>query len=589
MFIKFKVIRFKNFSSYSNKLTEFYFTQGMNYVSGLNGSGKSSLITDTISFVLFGKPFRKIKIAQLINRKNKSDLYTDIEFNIDNIEYKIVRTLNPTSIKIYKNGIELESLSSKVLIQDEINKLIGIDYLMFKQIIALAINHNKPFLDMGIPEKREIVESIFNIKIFGEMSKILKKECSTLNIQNDFNNKTLVILESNLKSLRKQLKDILQTKNDFETNKNKDIENINNKLIDNDKEILRINKTVEENKGEKERGDILLKEKDRLNNELLEIKKDIQVEKYKSSDIKKKMEVLLNNTICPVCDTTLTEEHKQREIDSLNNKENVTKNELIVLHSKEKDINLNLKNIQEQIDKINVILNNIKSEKTKLEFINNDILDLNFRLKNAQERIFNFDLDSLNVDFDKKKVEYSDLYSKNELLTLECKNNEIVSEILSDSGIKAYFFDKLIPILNNKINEYLQYFNLPVTFSFNTMLEENIIDVTNSYGESVPYHCFSSGEKKKIDIAILLAFIEMTKFVCNWNTNLLIFDEVLDSSLDQVAQSELFACIKNIATISPIQLCLYVISHKTTDEELFDNIIQIKKSNGFSNIEYIKH
>jgi DNA repair exonuclease SbcCD ATPase subunit len=587
MFVKFKSIKFKNFLSYGSAIMEFHFKEGMNFIGGLNGSGKSGLITDTISFALFGRPFRKIKINELVNRRNRGSLYTEIEFDIDLTHYRIIRTLFPASIKIFKNGVELESLSSKGLVQDEINKLLGIDYTIFKQIISLAVNYNKPFLDLGITEKRDIIESIFNIKIFGEMSKILKKENVALKMQTDYDKKALLLLENNLKSQRNQLRGIKQTKEDFEKNKESDIQNIDNKLVDRTKEKEEIEAFLSTNKIVHEDKEKLETEKEAKDKELIILQKKMQKEIYDCNDIKKDMKVLEENTVCPTCSTELTDEHKKKHLTILATKKEIVDSAIATFKADKLNLVSKIDSLQLLIDEKNTILNKISTEKTKLSFIVNELKELAERKNEINTRVFNFDLEGLEKEFEKKKGEYIETHNKSEETAIQYKNNELVADILSDSGIKAYFFNKLIPILNQKINDYLGQFNLAVKFSFNTRLEESIIDIQNSFGKSVSYYGFSAGERKRIDIAILLSFIAMTKFICNWNSNLLIFDELLDTSIDEPGLEELLAGIKTMVIKN--KLSVYVISHKIVENDIFNSTIRVTKNDGYSKLEYLEN
>ncbi len=218
MFVDFGRLMWRNFLNYGNKPTKIRLEKGIHLLSGKNGDGKSTLI-DAMCFCLFGVPYRKVKIKELVNRINKKKLYTEIEFRVNKKSYRIERTLNPDSVKIWEDSVELDLLSSKRLVQDDIDKIIGINHKMFRQIISLSISYNKPFLIMMLSEKRDIIESIFNIKIFGEMLKILKKENTGTKIKVDINKKSLDLLKENIKGMLKQQRDMKITIRDFEKNK----------------------------------------------------------------------------------------------------------------------------------------------------------------------------------------------------------------------------------------------------------------------------------------------------------------------------------------------------------------------------------
>jgi len=236
MFVEFQKVAFKNFLSYGNHVTTVELQKGMSLVTGTNGCGKSVLL-DVLSFSLFGQPYRKVKINELINRRNKKHLVVEILFKIDDNQYRIERGLNPVKLDVYKNGEPLELLSSKKLTQTEIDKILGIDHNLFRQIISLAISYNRPFLSLPAGEKRDIIENIFGIKIFGEMLKILKRNSSGVKVQTEISKKTIDLLETSIKGLKKQLRDSKTANKDFEKNKKDDIQNLQDKIDRFQKEI----------------------------------------------------------------------------------------------------------------------------------------------------------------------------------------------------------------------------------------------------------------------------------------------------------------------------------------------------------------
>jgi DNA repair exonuclease SbcCD ATPase subunit len=222
--------------SFGNNMTEFSFENGLNLISAKNGSGKSSIGPEALSYVLYGKPYRDIKVSELVNRKNKKGMLTEIDFLIDSDLYKIVRGIGPAKLELYKNGNPVESLSSKALNQEEINKLLGIDYKLFKMIIALSVNYNKPFLSLSIPEKREVLESIFNVKVFSEMLKKLKKETIEIKSNKSFNDTNMKNLEGSIIALKRQIKEVEDSIKNFDTNKQNDLDDILKAILDTTKE-----------------------------------------------------------------------------------------------------------------------------------------------------------------------------------------------------------------------------------------------------------------------------------------------------------------------------------------------------------------
>jgi len=300
MYIKFEWLKFKNIRSYSNTETKVDFNNGMTLITGTNGVGKSSMI-EALTYNLYGKPYTKIKINELINRYNKKGLYTESQFRVGKDIYNIIRGLKPNKLEIKKNGEILELLSSKSLSQDDIDKILGINYKMFKNVISLSAS-NKPFLDKDTTkaERREIIETIFNINIFADMLKILKKDISILKTDIGIEESNIKLMEENISSKKKDIADIEESKNNFENNKKKDVTDIQNE-INKYKESIKENKFEIENKKseidkkkiEDEKNIQLLEEK--MLSEDKRINQEIEKYNFEFSEIIKNKEKILSS------------------------------------------------------------------------------------------------------------------------------------------------------------------------------------------------------------------------------------------------------------------------------------------------------
>lgn len=585
MFVDFLELKYKNFLSFGSNLTVIKFEEGFNLITGKNGGGKSGGLLDPLSFCIFGKPYRKIKIRELVNRTNRKKLYTECIFKINDDLFKIVRTQLPDSIELFKNDQPFQLESSKRLIQDEIDKIIGIDYNMFKQIIALAINYNKPFLEMQQNEKREIIESITNVKILGEMLKLSKINISSLKTQVDLNKTTIKLFEENLFSTNQRINELTLAKQNFDSNKqddlNKILQKINNQTIELNK-IQTILTNLEKNKKNIIEFKKELKE---LNKKLNEINKEINVDKYKIENSNKSISFLEQNNICEVCNSELTEEHKTKEKNRLNEIINECKNKIELNNKNKKDLTKEIDNISLEIENQNKIILDIKKYNEQIKWLKEEIKNNIERENEIKLRKFDVDLNSLQKEFDKKSDEYLEVFNKNEEKVKELHNYEVVSTILSDNGIKAYFFRKIIPILNSKINEYLKKSGLSIKFEINEFLEDKIFCL-DSRGQEISYFSNSEGEKKRIDISIMLAFIDITKMICNWDCSLLIMDEIFDSKLDEDGLDFIILSIKNLISNNN-KLKVFVISHILKDFEVFDRHYRVSKASGFSRIEQV--
>jgi len=588
MKLTFESAEFKNILSFGNKVTKIEFNNGLNLITGNNGSGKSSALLDTLSFCLFGQPYRKIKIDDLINRYNRKNLEVTYTFLINDNKYVLTRGLKPKKLSITKNGIPVKILSSKGLTQDEINKIIGINYNIFKQIISLSINHNEPFLKLPLPKKREIIEQIFSIDVFAGMTKIVKNEIKDLKVKIGISNNTITLLTQSIKEDDERIKELEETKKRFEDDKKNEIKDV-------DVEIRQYkNKLIEIKENGKRLAEDLKKLKPIDNREELNSKKESIISKIAEYKLKVKnseddIEFLESHDVCPTCNNKISNEYKKSQIKNLS--EIKTKNELsIELYEEElKVINDDIEDIEQDIYKYEVKKSNVQTLKDKAKDIQSRLTSYENRRKTIEDRTFDFDIAKAKEDLKNKKQQFSDIQARVAQEEQDLNYRNIVVKALSDTGIKSYVFEEMIPILNYNINEYLTLFELPIVIKFDKFMEENI-KVVNIGLENVSYYCFSEGEKKRIDMSILLSFIAIKKSLATWNCNLLVIDELFDSSIDEVGLEKLIESMNNMID-DENNLGIYIISHRLKKEYFsqFESLIEIqKKGNGFSTIKYLK-
>ena len=578
IYIKFNQLRFRNINSYGNIETVFDFDQGLNSITGKNGQGKSTIL-EALCFVLFGTPYRKVNIKEIINRNNTKGLFTNITFSIKKDNYEITRKLKPSGFEIKKNGEKIELLSSKKLSQEELDKILGLDVTLFRQIISLAINANKPFLSLPTKDKRDIIETIFNIKVFGIMIKTVKQELASLKSDGKVKDNSLQILESQLRENITQLNALKKTQTNFSESKQKELKEIVGQIDIFQETIVKEQNQIDKyelvkNEEEKKTFEYTITDKQEINKLIGELE-------YKIKKGLKDLKFFKANDVCPVCDASLEGNEKEKHKEKI-----------------EKRIKETIKNVKEQKEKIKIIekdlierensTNNISEStigiyhcKKSIESIKKNIKIFQKNFKDAEEKTFSVDLKSMEESVEKKKIQYKEVFKETTKLKKDILIDESICNILGEEGIKSHFFKKLIPVLNQKINEYLELFDLPVKIRFNEFMEEEIT-VLGSRMEEATYHSFSEGEKKRIDIAILLSFIETTKLISNWSSNVLIFDELLDGSSDSTAMGNIMDAIKEL-TIDDANLCLYIISHRELDIS-FQNKYIGKKKGFFSTI-----
>ena len=573
----FDYIKFKNINSFGNKIVTIKFTNGLNNISGKNGQGKSTII-DALSYNLYGVPYRKVKIVELINRINKANLWTESQFRIGINTYKIERGLKPDILRIFKNGSEIDLLSTKKLIQDEIDKILGINQGLFRQIICLAVNYNKPYLTMSQYEKRDVIESIFNVDVFGTMSKELKKTQSTLKVQSQINNKQLTMMETNISSIKKQLKNLQTAIDNFESDKADEILQLSEDITKYETLISKTKENIEL------ANDVLTKlevfDIAEIRNKIKNHSDAIAVLQYKVSDKKEFFELLNGNTICPVCAMPLSDKHVKEHVSKTKSEIKSLEKDIhsieILKHEEEK----RLKSAESVIEKRMKIEAAIDKAEDKYQSYKDEFAKLNNRFELVKNKVQVINIETTKSEFDEQTTSYKKLFKENFELNKTIKNNEILLNIVSDSGIKSHFFKKLIPILNLRINHYLEKFEMNILVMFNEFMEERISSRTMN---EFSYMSFSEGEKKRIDLSIQFAFFDTAKTVSNWQSNIFFIDELIDSGTDSDGLEKIIHELKTM-TFNMKDLCIYLISHKVQEDTVWDSKMMIEKIGNFSKI-----
>jgi DNA repair exonuclease SbcCD ATPase subunit len=585
--IEFKKLTYSNLMSYGAETTEIDFGNKLNLISGTNGVGKTATL-EALTYCLFGKAYRKIKIAEIVNWRNKGNLKTSCTFVINGLDtYKITRTLSPDSLTISKNDKNLELLSHKKLTQEEINKILGVNYEVFKATIALSISYNQPFLSLDPKGKRTLVEQSFGIAVFGKMLEGIKKRISDTKKNGEMARFAVENLDGTIESLKEQYLDLIKVNEDFETDKKRRIieleETIEKAKLNNKEQVKTKTELTEKNQKNQKILDKI--DKKSLQTKDKTVQKKLNEIDYAKKDYDKKIKLFKENSNCPTCKAPIDEEVKKQELKAYDdfclNYESDREKFLKVQETVSEDIKKIEKmetEIYENEHKLKVIQKNIEhnimdighydKELTKVQEHKNEI-----NLKNFEKTI----ADKM-IELDKKKDDCS-------LLNKDAVTLKLASGVLSEEGVRTYVIDKILPLLNKKINEYLDIFELPVKIIFNKQMEEKIINLRN-FRTEVSYYSCSEGEKKRIDFAMLLSFIETMKIVSNWNCNLLMIDELLDSSIDETGLEKMIQTLYKISAEKGIGI--YVISHRISTElkSYFSSIIKIKKDdNDFSTIE----
>ena len=567
--IKFQKVKFKNFGSFGNTFTELTLDKNnTTLICGSNGSGKSFAFLDSITFALFGKPFRKINIPQLANSINSKNCLVEIEFSKGNEHYLIRRGLNPKVFEIHRNGELLnqdaKSVDYQAVLEEQILKM---NYKTFTQVVILGSSSFVPFMQLNASDRRAVIENILDINVFSSMNMILKGKISALKENLREANNSIEIQKEKINS-KSDLISSLQNKS------NKDIEHTNEKIQTIESEIQQLLNEIDDLENSITDTMSSMKDRDAVLSKLNEIKTLKTKIGVNLSSLTKDINFFTENETCPSCCQSITSEVKEKEL----KKRGTKKNEY------EKAISELEKTILEydsRIEEINISSSFVQSKNIQL-------LQKKTSIDNAKKflKTLTDDLKKANISTEEITLEKGKLESmKVSLVELETKKIEMkdeehyyqyASDLLKDSGVKAKIIKYYLPFMNKYINKFLTSMDFFVQF----ILDEDFNETIKSrHRDEMSYMNFSEGEKMRIDLALLLAWREIARAKNSVNCNLLILDEVFDSSLDSLGMEELMKLLNSVSDKSNI----YVISHKSDQlVDKFQNTISFEKKNNFS-------
>lgn len=532
--------------------------------------------------MLFGKPYRSIKLGDLVNRFNGKDLEVQVEFEIDKDVYTISRGYKPAKFAITKNGQELNILSAKKLNQEEIDKLLGINYILFKNIVAVASTYNKPFLMLAAGERRTLVETIFNIYVLALMLKEVKSRTTINKTQQKLNISNLTGLNEQKTSAEKFANDTAKILQQFEINKQNTLNKISSDISTAQSIIERCNKNIAI--ADKKFVELQNKiDSTEAINELAEINAKKNFAAGRIAELDDNIAAMQVNTKCPICNSDLTGEHSAAHIKEM--QEELYEQNSIFLDNSRKielekliaDINKNKSLYDTLILKKAEQVSLLNTSKTDLKNYENEKVKIEASVCDIDVQQYKDQLDSINARITNLSTEIDNLDKK-------MKMDSVLSDILSDDGIKTYFFEQLLPQLNSHVNKYINAFGLQVTLEFDKSLEAKI--------QQGKYECeymgFSNGERARIDMAILLSFFDISRNISNWSCNVLFIDEVMDNGVDSDGIESFISTLYNVVTgnLNKHDIGIYLISHKLTNSDVaWDSVVDIVKTNRFSELK----
>lgn len=567
MKVKFEKVKFKNFLSYGNAETEFvYDGYKSTSISGKNGFGKSSLALDVICYGLFNKPYRDINLKQLINSINNKELVVTIWFSVGADKYRVVRGQKPNIFEIYKNDVLIKEDSSSRDYQAFLEGILGFNHKTFKQIVVIGSANYVPFMQLGSNDRRQIIEEILDISVFSDMQDIAKKTVTDMKASIKNLDYEIQLTKNQIESQKKALN---AAETDLEASEGVRIK----KLAEANQGLSVLNQTISELEDEIAKTRIDELAMDELLDGKEKISATISALEHSIKQSKHTMAFFLDSDTCPKCTQEISSELKKRVMDSENNnirtksKKRESAAELLekVSSKIESIVEISKKNAALHAERrivqnnINNITNQIRSLETESTNTNSLVPELKSQLRESIEGLLKKTEDKASIQED---VEY---YS-------------MAVNMLKDTGIKARIIANFIPIMNQYINEYLSMFDMFVNFE----LDETFNETIKSRNRDIfSYNSFSEGERCRLDLGILFAWRKIAMAKNSVSTNLLVFDEILDKSLD----TEGIATFLDIMSTLEEETNVIVISHRENLPEVFDRNVRIKKVNDFSLID----
>ena len=567
--ILFHKIRWKNLLSTGNQFTEVNLNKDQTtLIIGTNGAGKSTVL-DALCFSLYGKAFRKINKSQLINSTNEKGTVVEIEFSVNGTDWKVIRGIKPNTFEIYRDDKLLDQSHSAVDQQKWLEQnVLKMNYKSFTQIVILGSSSFVPFMQLPTSSRREVVEELLDIKIFSSMNSLIKErirrhkeEIRTFDLKKESLKDKIGMQERFIKEIEDNGKATIKEKEEKIMGLLKEENDLMNAVSDQNEELDSLNVRIKNHAGASEKLRKLCDIKGKLS--------------HKVSTITKEHKFFSENVSCPTCTQPIEEEFRINKIEDAQNKA--------------KELQSGFKELEQAINKeeererlftsltkeISTLTHGISKNNTQIAGCQRQVRDLESEIQRITDQLAN-----RNTEHDKLaelketlKTTYDKLAEKKE----DVFYHDFTYSLLKDGGVKSKIINKYLPLINQQVNKYLQMMDFYINFKLDGEFNETI---QSPIHEDFSYSSFSEGEKMRIDLALLFTWREVARFKNSVNTNLLIMDEVFDSSLDGLGTDEFLKIIRFVIKDANI----FVISHKGGLEDKFQSVIRYEKIKGFSSI-----
>lgn len=557
-----------NFLSTGNAWTEVDLHRNKStLIVGDNGAGKSTVL-DALSFVLYGKPFRKISKNQLLNSINKKKLCVEVEFQINTNQYRIIRGIKPNLLEVYQNGTMLNQDAAVRDYQEALEKqILKLNHKSFCQVVVLGSATFTPFMQLPATHRREVIEDLLDIQIFSTMNALLKERTQTnrdelYNAEYQFD-----LTEEKIKMQNKHTDTLLLGVEENIAKKNKQIEETKKRIIDIKSSIGKLVDNIKNLQTS-------IEDKDKTESKISKINSLEGQLEDKIRKIKKEIKFFEEYDNCPTCQQEIDHEFKCQTLDRRTGQVSETENALAQLEGEYEKASKRLSEISKVVEEITTLNSQVTGHNATVQTLNENIENINKEINNLLEeqnnlRVDNEDLKEMKSQLEQYALDKEELSKQKDVLNM-------ASVILREGGIKTRIIKQYIPVINKLINKYLAAMDFYVSFE----LDENFNETIRSrFRDAFSYASFSEGEKMRIDLALLFAWRAIAKIKNSISTNLLILDEVFDSSLDATGTEEFMKILNSLTS----DVNVFIISHK--GDQLFDkfqSVIKFEKHKNFS-------
>ena len=571
--LKFERLRWKNFLSTGQYFNEIYLDKyDRTLISGENGSGKSTML-DALTYALYGKSFRGINISSLVNSVNEKDCVVEIEFQSGKHKYKVIRGMKPKVFEIHRDGLLLDQDAKandyQQMLEDQILKM---SYKAFCQVVILGSSNYTPFMKLSTSDRRSVVEDLLDINIFSLMNSVLKERLTNVKDRIGLLKGTIVGLEAKITGHKRVLDTLDRKKRESVDEKQNEIDNLTNKQTLLLREIGELTS---------ERNNLLdqITDKDKVEEMLLRSEKIKTTLDRKIRDIVKELKFYNDNDNCPTCGQGIDDQFKVDTGERSKNKQ--TEYEKAI-----GEISVVIEDAEGKVSKFNELVSNSND-------IKGDILERESLVRHNNENIEKYEreISSLSSNgkeqaseqklLDETQLKYRSISVENDGFINDKTDLEVIASMLKDGGIKARIIRHYLPIMNNLINKYLSQMGLFCQFTLDEKFSETILA---RHRDNFSYNNFSEGERLRIDLSFLFAWREIARLKNSVSCNLLILDEVFDSSLDNVGTDEFMKIIQGLGSKSNV----FIISHKADQiSDNFRNHITFQKRGNFSTMTFV--